>query len=87
MPELRKLPAISPSVETGPIQFGDDLPGAYITGHHATMYVRYLKRVLRALNIANHEEFEVTRTALERLAAQLEHSAIKPKQSAEGTAE
>lgn len=46
----RKFPApLEGSVETGPIQFGEDRPGIYLRAEHAQHYVRALEEIL-----ANH---------------------------------
>lgn len=40
--KLRRLPAETPRVETGPTQFGDDWPGVFIRGDNANHYARHL---------------------------------------------
>jgi len=46
MDDIRKVPAVEPRVETGPIQFGDDWPGTFIRGDNAFAYAMYLEIVL-----------------------------------------
>lgn len=52
--EARQLPAASPRVETGPVQFGDDWPGAFIRGDNAMYYAMTLREILDDPEIAKH---------------------------------
>jgi len=48
MTDIRQLPAQQERVETGPVQFGDDWPGAFIRGDHAGWYAMQIKRLLES---------------------------------------
>jgi hypothetical protein len=43
---IRKLPAASPRVETGPTQFGEDWPGVFIRGDNAMHFAMHLRNLL-----------------------------------------
>lgn len=45
---IRKLPAQSERVETGPVQFGDDWPGVFIRGDNAFAFCNALDALLHA---------------------------------------
>lgn len=47
MTEIRRLPAQQERVETGPVQFGDDWPGAFIRGDNAGWYAMQVGMLLR----------------------------------------
>jgi len=44
---LRRFPGVDDRVETGPIQFGDDWPGAFIRGDNAFHFGITLQRLLK----------------------------------------
>jgi hypothetical protein len=43
---IRALPSQTDRVESGPVQFGDDLPGVFIRGDYAGCFALALKRVV-----------------------------------------
>lgn len=43
---IQQLPAQTPRVETGPVQFGDDWPGVFIRGDDACHWRLLLRRIL-----------------------------------------
>jgi hypothetical protein len=46
LPEIRRLPAATPRVETGPVAFGEDWPGTFIRGDNAMNYALSLRAIL-----------------------------------------
>ena len=53
---IRQLPAMTPRVETGPAQFGDDWPGIFIRGDNAAFYALHLKRLLDGEDTTENEQ-------------------------------
>lgn len=48
MSDIRKLPAQTERVETGPMQFGDDWPGVFIRGDNAFHFATLLRAYIAA---------------------------------------
>jgi hypothetical protein len=48
--KLRKMPAVEPRVETGPLKFGDDWTGVFIRGDDAMFTADMLRKILEANN-------------------------------------
>ncbi len=46
---IRVMPAQSPRVETGPLQFGNDWPGVFIRGDNAAYYALNIEAVLNGM--------------------------------------
>ena len=74
---IRKLPAQSSRVETGPVQFGDDWPGVFIRGDNAGYYALVLCGVLANKEAAKHL-CQLDVAALTGLASDLASCVIGP---------
>ena len=79
MSEKRILPEADPRVETGTVQFGQDWPGLFIRGDHASHYAKCLDRILSRLEgpIEGMDVFMVG--GLQALLNALRDTRVKPR--------